>query len=319
MPLGTIIVIGSVVVAILLIVGIIITSTSERSLVEERLGRYLEDEEAEKAKAGPRSGALSDQVNKVVARSSFGEQLARNLGRADMKFKPGEFLSLIVIMVILFGGVLWLIGGRNIISLLIGVAAGIILPILYMRREQNRRLIRFGDQLPDMINLMVNGLRAGYSTMQALESVSKEMPSPLNDEFRRVVQEMQLGVTMEKALDNLLRRVPSPDLDFIITAVNVQREVGGNLAEILDNISHTIRERIRIKGEIRILTTQVVTSGRILTMIPFFLALALWFVNREYMMEFAKDPFCGGIAIGLALVMILIGSFIMNRIAKIEV
>ena len=319
MPLGTIIVIGSVVVAILLIVGIIITSTSERSLVEERLGRYLEDEEAEKAKGGPRSGAITEQVNKAVASSSFGEQLARNLGRADMKFKPGEFLSLMVIMVILFGGVLWFIGGRNIISLLIGVAAGVVLPILYMRREQSRRLIRFGDQLPDMINLMVNGLRAGYSTMQALESVSKEMPSPLNDEFRRVVQEMQLGVTMERALDNLLRRVPSPDLDFIITAINVQREVGGNLAEILDNISHTIRERIRIKGEIRILTTQVVTSGRILTMIPFFLALALWFVNREYMMEFAKDPFCGGIAIGLALVMILVGSFIMNRIAKIEV
>lgn len=319
MPLGTIIVIGSVVVAILLIVGIIITSTSERSLVEERLGRYLEDEEAEKAKSGERSAALTDRVNKAVARSSFGEQLARSLSRADMKFKPGEFLSLIVIMVIVFGGGLYFLGGQNVISLLIGVAAGIVLPIMYVRREQNRRLIRFGDQLPDMINLMVNGLRAGYSTMQALESVSKEMPSPLNDEFRRVVQEMQLGVTMEHALENLLRRVPSPDLDFIITAVNVQREVGGNLAEILDNISHTIRERIRIKGEIRILTTQVVTSGRILTMIPFFLALALWFVNREYMMEFAKDPFCGGIAIGLALVMIMVGSFIMNRIAKIEV
>ena len=116
-----------------------------------------------------------------------------------------------------------------------------------------------------------------------------------------------------------LRRVPSPDLDFIITAVNVQREVGGNLAEILDNISHTIRERIRIKGEIRVLTTQVVTSGRILTMMPFFLALALWFVNREYMMEFFKNPLCGAIAIGLALLMIAVGSFIMNRIAKIEV
>ena len=322
MPLGTIIVIGSIAVAILLIVGIIITSSSERSLVEERLGRYLEDEEAEKAeraKSGERSGAISERVNKAVAGSSFGEQLARSLGRADLKFKPGEFLALIVILVIVFGGALWFVGGRNIISLLIGVAAGIILPILYLRREQNRRLIRFGDQLPDMINLMVNGLRAGYSTMQSLESVSKEMPSPLNDEFRRVVQEMQLGVTMERSLDNLLRRVPSPDLDFIITAINVQREVGGNLADILDNISHTIRERIRIKGEIRILTIQVVTSGRILTMIPFLLALALWFVNREYMMEFTSQPPCGAIAIGLALLMIAVGSFVMSRIAKIEV
>jgi tight adherence protein B len=224
-----------------------------------------------------------------------------------------------VITVTTLGGLLWYIGGQNFVSLIIGAAAGLALPLIYLRREQNRRLIRFGDQLPDMINLMVNGLRAGYSTMQALESVSKEMPSPLNEEFRRVVQEMQLGVPMERALDNLLRRVPSPDLDFIITAINVQREVGGNLAEILDNISHTIRERIRIKGEIRVLTTQVVTSARILTLLPFMLAIALWFVNREYMLEFFSNPTCGAIAIGTALLMIAIGSFVMNRIAKIEV
>lgn len=319
MPIVSILILGGAIIAVLVIGGIIVTSSSERSLVEERLGRYLEDEEAEKKKGGDRSGALTEQVNRMVAGSSFGEGLARSLARADLKFKPGEYIALTVILVIAFGGVLWFIGGRNVVSMIIGVALGVALPIFYVRRQQSQRLIRFGDQLPDMINLLVNGLRAGYSTMQALESVSKEMPVPLSDEFRRVVQEMQLGVPMEGALDNLLRRVPSPDLDFIITAINVQREVGGNLAEILDNISHTIRERIRIKGEIRVLTTQVTTSGRILTLLPFFLALALWFVNREYMMEFFNNPLCGGIAIGLALIMILVGSIIMNRIAKIEV
>jgi tight adherence protein B len=319
MPIMSILILGGAIVAVLVIGGIIVTSGSERALVEERLGRYLEDEEAEKKKRSDGGSALTDQVNRVVAGSSFGEGLARSLARADLKFKPGEFIALIVILVITLGGILWYIGGRNIVSLLIGVAAGIVLPLIYLRREQGRRLIRFGDQLPDMINLMVNGLRAGYSTMQALESVSKEMPVPLSEEFRRVVQEMQLGIPMERALDNLLRRVPSPDLDFIITAINVQREVGGNLAEILDNISHTIRERIRIKGEIRVLTTQVTTSGRILTMIPFFLALALWFVNREYMMEFFNNPTCGAIAISVALVMIAVGSYVMGRIAKIEV
>ena len=318
MPIMSMLVILGVVVATVVIVGIIITSGSERSLVEERLGRYLEGED-EKAKGEAGGSALTDQVNKMVAKSSFGDQLSRNLARADLKFKPGEFIALIVILVITLGGILWFIGGRNVLSLAIGVVGGIVLPIVYLRREQGRRLIRFGDQLPDMINLMVNGLRAGYSTMQALESVSKEMPAPLCDEFRRVVQEMQLGIPMERALDNLLRRVPSADLDFIITAINVQREVGGNLAEILDNISHTIRERIRIKGEIRILTTQVTTSSRILIAVPFLLALALWFVNREYMMEFAKDPLCGGIAIGVALAMIVVGWFVMSRIAKIEV
>ena len=115
------------------------------------------------------------------------------------------------------------------------------------QKVPERRLTRFNDQLSDMLNLMVNGLRAGYSTLQAMEAVSKELPTPISDEFRRVVQEMQIGIPMDTALQNLLRRIPSDDLDFVVTAINVQREVGGNLSEILDTISFTIRERVKIK------------------------------------------------------------------------
>jgi tight adherence protein B len=142
-----------------------------------------------------------------------------------------------------------------------GFVLGAFLPRIYINIQKGKRLVRFNNQLADMLNLMVNGLRAGYSTMQAMEAVSKELPAPISEEFRRVVQEMQLGVTMEQALDNLLRRIPSLDLDLVITAMNVQREVGGNLAEILATISHTIRERVRVKGEIRVLTAQQVYSG----------------------------------------------------------
>ena len=172
-----------------------------------------------------------------------------------------------------------------------------------------------------MLNLVVNGLRAGYSTMQAMEAVSKEMPSPICDEFRRVVQEMQLGITMERALDNLIRRIPSEDLDFVITAINVQREVGGNLAEILDVISYTIRERIRIKGEIRVLTSQVMYSGKIMALLPFGLVILLWFINKDYMMTFflPENLLIGSCALGAALVLIVIGYFAMTRLAKIEV
>jgi tight adherence protein B len=125
--------------------------------------------------------------------------------------------------------------------------------------------------------------------MQALEAVSRELPSPISDEFHRVVQEMQIGIPMEKALDNLLRRIPSEDLDFVVTAINVQREVGGNLSEILDTITFTIRERVRIKGEIRVMTAQVRTSGTVLSLIPVFLALALWFVSPEYIGTFFNE------------------------------
>ena len=146
-----------------------------------------------------------------------------------------------------------------------------------------------------MLNLMVNGLRAGYSTMQAMEAISKELPSPISDEFRRVVQEMQIGIPMEAALENLLRRIPSHDLDFVVTAINVQREVGGNLSEILDTISFTIRERVRIKGEVRMLTAQVRTSGTVFSFIPFVLTLVLWFFNPEYLMSFNDaGPMCYG-------------------------
>ncbi|RLD04672.1 MAG: secretion system protein F, partial [Chloroflexi bacterium] len=165
-----------------------------------------------------------------------------------------------------------------------------------------------------------NGLRAGYSTMQAMEAISKELPPPINDEFRRVVQEMQLGVPMGRALDNLLRRIPSDDLDFMITAINVQREVGGNLAEILDTISFTIRERIRIKGEIQVLTSQVRSSAKILSMVPVLLSVYLWFVNNAYMKNlFLKGNACGFGVLGAALVLIGLGYMVMMKIADIEV
>jgi tight adherence protein B len=160
--------------------------------------------------------------------------------------------------------------------------------------------------------------------MQAMESISKELPAPISDEFRRVVQEIQLGVPMQQALDNLLRRIPSDDLDLVITAINVQREVGGNLSEILDTISYTIRERVRIKGEIRVLTTQVMYSGRFLSILPLLVLAVLYVMNRPYMMEFfseannARLP-CGYFALACAAILIISGYVVMNKIGDIEV
>jgi tight adherence protein B len=156
--------------------------------------------------------------------------------------------------------------------------------------------------------------------MQAMEAVSKELPPPISEEFRRVVQEMQIGIPLETALDNLLRRIPSDDLDFVITAINVQREVGGNLSEILDTISFTIRERVRIKGEVRTLTAQVRTSGTVLSFIPFGLTLVLWFLNPGYLLSFNRaGPWCTGIVACVVIGLVGSGYFVMMRIADIEV
>ncbi len=323
-------VIGGATALLLLIIGAVISARSEHSLVEDRLGKYLDEETIKEAaeEAKRDGGLLTDWINRQVERSSRGDRLAKVLAQADIKLKPGEFIALQIIIGFL-GGVLsyfFFARGENRLTTILIVVLGAILtgtlgPRFYLNSQKGKRLRRFNDQLPDMLTLMVNGLRAGYSTMQAMEAVSKELPPPISDEFRRVVQEMQLGVPMERALDNLLRRVPSDDLDLVVTAINVQREVGGNLSEILDTISFTIRERIRIKGEIRVLTSQVMYSGRFLSILPVILSLILWGVNRPYMMKFfePESRTCGLSLLGCGGLMIAAGYFVMNKIADIEV
>ena len=315
-----ILVVGGGLAIILLIVGVVQSTNSERALVEQRLGRYLDEDKAEAEKEADRS-IVTDWVNKRVEKSSYGDRVARELARADLKLKVAEYFALFIIAIFLGALIFGFLGDWHPVSLLIGAVLGAFAPRFYVKRQQRQRLTRFNDQLGDMLNLMVNGLRAGYSTMQAMEAISKELPTPISDEFRRVVQEMQLGVPMETALDNLLRRIPSDDLDFVVTAINVQREVGGNLSEILDSISFTIRERVRIKGEIRVMTSQVRASGTLLSIIPGALALVLWFMNPDYLLSFfdGPSPLCGWAAIGLIVVMIATGYFIMMKIADIEV
>ena len=321
-----ILLIGLIILLSLIAVGVFISTRSERSLMEDRLGRYLEGDQDKKevAKKDESSSVLQEWVNQRVESSSIGDRISKNLARADLKFKSGEFVAFVAILAGGLGFLGFVTTGTSVparlLSALLGVSFGIAGPIIYLKTQQGNRLAKFSNQLPDMLNLVVNGLRAGYSTMQALEAVSKEMPSPISDEFRRVVQEMQLGIPMDKALDNLLRRIPSEDLDFVVTAINVQREVGGPLAEILDTIAYTIRERVRIKGEIRVMTSQVVMSGRILSGVPFFVFVLLWFINPRYMGEFFNPPiYCGIGALSVGVIMIAIGYAIMMKIADIEV
>jgi tight adherence protein B len=313
-----ILLLGGVFVLVLLIIGVIVSITSERSLVEERLGRFLEDDRQQpEQEAG--GSVITEWLNRRVAKSSMGDRVARELARADLKFKVAEYYALVFMSTVVVALAAYLIQPIWI-SAVIGAIVGFFIPRFYVKRQQTIRLNKFNDQLSDMLNLMVNGLRAGYSVMQALEAVSRELPAPISDEFHRVVQEMQIGISMEKALDNLLRRIPSDDLDFVITAINVQREVGGNLSEILDNISFTIRERVRIKGEIRVMTAQVRTSGTVLSLIPVFLTAALWFISPEYIGSFFdRGPVCGALAVGTVVIMIASGYFVMMKIADIEV
>ena len=315
-----VLIVGGGLLVLLLVIGLIVSTREEKKFVENRVDRFTQDGQ-EMVTQGPRPSPLTEWMTNQASRYSWGQGLSREIARADLKLRVGEYIAVMIIAAFGAGFLAWFYGGRTPLAALLGAVVGFFLPRMYVGRLKNRRLQRFDGQLGDMLNLMVNGLRAGFSTMQALEAVSKELPPPICDEFRRVVQEMQLGIPMERALDNLHRRIPSMDLDLVITAMNVQREVGGNLAEILDTISHTIRERVRIKGEIRVLTSQVMTSGKFLAAMPVFLFVGLYFLNRPYMSNF-WDPevrFIGIPALIIGAVMIFIGYMLMKKIADIQV
>jgi tight adherence protein B len=309
---------------VLLFAGVIISRFST-SAVEERLGRYTGTEgilggtAVEEDRPDFRSQAVDFFSQRMEGTNLF-EQISRHLARADVKLRPVEYLFMI-----LFSSVASLFIGFILSrSVAFGILAGIFglfLPPMYVIRAQRKRLVQFNHQLGDMLNLMVNGLRAGYSTLQAMEAVSKELPSPICDEFRRVVQEMQLGISMEEALEHLMRRINSDDLDLVITAVNVQREVGGNLAEILDVISYTIRERVRIQGEIAALTAQGRATAWVISLLPVILLLLLFLLNREYFMQFFNPETrgCGIPMLMIAGIMVVAGFAIVQKIVKIDI
>jgi tight adherence protein B len=304
--------------------GVALSISSQKSAEEKRLDAFIEAGIELPQKQDARNSIVTEWFSSKVEETSWSDKVSKELAQADIKMKPVEFIFVTIISILVVGLIGYVIGSKSLLLAILGAVLGYFLPRVYIRSQRSRRLVKFNDQLSDMLSLMVNGLRAGFSTMQSMEAVAKEMPSPICDEFRRVVQEVTLGVATDKALDNLVRRIPSDDLDLVITAIKVQREVGGNLAEILDTISHTIRERVRIKGEIRTLTAQMKYSARILGLLPIFLVLAIYLINREYIMILvnpeSNTPFpCGILALVIALILVVVGYFVMDHFTNIEV
>ena len=315
-----ILIVGALAVVILG-VGIVLSISGERGTVEKRLERFASTERAVVTEvAGAKRGSpLGDAFNRMLAGRSFADRISTQLARADIKLTVGEYLALIVIAIVGAGVIAYLIGGRSIIFAVLGAVGGYFAPSLYVGFAQGQRLNKFNDQLGDTINLLVNGLRSGYSVLQAMEAVGRELPQPVAGEFDRVVKEVQLGLTLEQALQNMLRRVKSDDLDLVVTAINVQREVGGNLAEILEVISHTIRERVRIKGEVRVLTAQGMLTGYVITFLPVALLMILYLVNRPYVELLWTRGICGWAMLIAGGILIVSGFLIIQKIVHIEV
>jgi len=309
-------------VALLTLLSGVVPWLRHRREIEQRLERFgtVEAEVRRPAKeARPRASLIGDSINQALARRRFGEDIATQLARADLKLTVGEYLIFVVAAIALGGALGFLLSSGSIVFALLTAVVGFFVPRTLVGMAQRRRVRAFNHQLGDFLNMMVNGLRAGYSPTQAMEAVASELSPPLATEVGRVVQEMQLGLTQEQALANMLRRVRSDDLDLIVTAMNVQREVGGNLAEILDTISHTIRERVRIKGEISVLTAQGRITMYVIVFLPVAITAFLYLINPEYISQLFTTGFCGWSMVVCSTLSILTGYFVIRKIVNIDV
>jgi tight adherence protein B len=332
----TIAVAGAAAMAILLIAAGIATSGGG-SGINVRLERYASGRIDAKTAAGSQNlgemltqSAAMAQFNKVVEARDFGANLAREIARADLKLKVSEYLAIWagstigvpLIMIFLSIGITPL---RNPIILLVGGVVGFFLPRLWLGRRKGGRLNAFNKQLPDTITLIANALRAGSSFLQAIELVVRESRPPVSTEFGRVIREVNLGLPFEQALENMVRRVKSDDLELMATAISIQHTVGGNLAEILDSIAYTIRERVRIKGEIRSLTAQQRLSGYVVGFLPIGLAGFIYLAAPKFFDPmFAKPPEVLGLPAGLIIMflggfMMFMGFMFIRKIVDIEV
>ncbi|MGB9880777.1 MAG: type II secretion system F family protein, partial [Anaerolineae bacterium] len=261
--------------------------------------------------------SLTRLLPRLSVGQSFAASVTKELARANLPLTVSEYM-----LMNLGSGMLCflllLIVTRQILFALPGLAVGLMLPRLYVRQKQTKRLHAFQDQLPDILTLLVGSLRSGYGLTIAMDNVAKQMPPPAAEEFSRVVREIGLGMSITQALSNLVQRVPSDDLDLVVTAITIQHETGGNLALILETITNTIRERVRLKGQLRALTAQQSLQRYILTAMPVVLGVVIYIMNPRYM----SALFTPGPTLAIPIVAgigVVIGYIVMGKLSQIQI
>jgi tight adherence protein B len=303
-------------------------TASPRGNLERRLGAIIgEDAGGYEAAAASFEGRRSRRMGSIpiisalLAHRSGTDDLGIQLERADMKLTVSEFVAARMFFGVFGLGIPILLLGttpRGVAAAVVAGLFGYMLPRLYMVRGRSRRLAKLNEQLPDMLTMLANALKSGFGLMQSMDLVAKELEHPIATDLRRMLQDINVGSSTEVALQGMADRSGSADLDIVVTAMLIQQSTGGNLAEILDTVSHTMRERIRIRGEIKTLTTQQIMTGFIIGLLPVFIALGITVLNPEYInLLFTRTA--GQIMIAGGVMMELIGLFIIKKILDIEV
>lgn len=260
---------------------------------------------------------ILELAGRLFTARKIAEKVDDELTKVDLPLKGEEFLGLILILS-LGGGLFFVLLTGNLTAGLLAATLGVYLPHFGLRLAKARRLAKFNDQIGDALIIMANSLRSGFSFLQAMDMVRKEIPAPIAKEFGVALQEMNWGTPTEEALLNMAARVNSEDLELVVTAVLIQRQVGGNLAEVLDNIATTIRERVRIKGEIKTLTAQGRISGLVISLLPALLTIGMYFLNPAYIKPLFESK-AGLVMVSFAVLAQILGLAIIKRIVQIPV
>ncbi len=318
--------VGCGILVFLMFVFFIEYTRRSRSALRQRMryyadGAYAAESAAESAQRQKKSGTKAmdfvKQTAKYLAKIRKAETLDLKMQQAGLPILGSEFLVIAAIGGVLAGIVVFLLTMKPLVAILVAVAA-LIGEWCYVLYRIDKRRTDFVNQLSDCLTTVANALRAGFSFLQSMELISKEMEPPISEEFARTIRDMKLGARLEKALEDMDVRVGCPDFSLVVTAVLIQHQVGGNLAQILDTISGTINERIRMRREVLALTAQGRASGWVLALLPVGLAAILTILNPSYLAPLWEEQI-GRIAIGAALVLEVIGFIVIQRIVDIEI
>jgi tight adherence protein B len=257
-------------------------------------------------------------MDKLLRSRGSKATIAADLDRAGLKLRPQEWVLLRISAVFVLGAVLTLVSGSLIIGVVLGVVLGWFGTRFFLKFKMGRRCAKFADQLPDTLQLVASSLRSGFSLLQAIDAVVREGTEPISPEFSRALSEGRLGVDIEDALDKVAERMRCTDLSWVIMAVRISREVGGNLAEVLMTTVGTMRERAQVKRQVRALSAEGKLSGYILVGLPVFIGGWLFLSRRDYLKPLYTDVIGIGMLVG-AIVSLCIGAWWMSKIVKIEV
>ena len=260
---------------------------------------------------------LISRLKKVIPLEGYLDKRRKRLMQASILLKAEEFLFMTILVALILGFLVFLLT-EMVLPSIFAFLLGFRLSDAYISSVKRRRSQKLNDQLPDALGAISNSLRSGLSFIQSMNIALKEMDAPISEEFARVIRDNTLGKPLDEALKDLADRNEDEDVDMLVTAIMIQRQVGGNLSEVLDVITGTIRERMRIKGEVRTLTSQGKLSALVIGFLPVGIAFAISVMNPEYINVLLNKPL-GNILMGVAVMMELIGAFLLTRIIKIEV